>query len=77
MILFELSNSKNGSFFSFILSRAKSLSGSSPKIIALYVLLSNKTTSISSALLITWRLVTIYPSSEIITPEPLAIFFFG
>ena len=75
--LFELSNSKKGSLLSSILRSAKSLLESSPKILALYVLLSFNTTSISSVLLITCLLVIIYPSSEIMTPEPLAIFSFG
>ena len=75
--LFELSNSKKGSSFSSILRRAKSLLESSPSISAVYVLLSFKTTSIFSALLMTCLFVIIYPSFEMITPEPLATFSFG
>ena len=72
--LFELSNFKKGSLVSVILSNAKSLLESNPRILALYVLLSFKTTSTSSALFITCLLVTINPSSDIMTPDPLAIF---
>ena len=57
--------------------KEKVASGSDPSILALKVLLSFKTTSTSSASLITCILVIMYPSLEIITPDPLATFSFG
>ena len=53
-----------------ILISARSVVASSPMTLALYSRLSLRVTIISSAPSTTWLFVTIYPSSEIMTPEP-------
>src|SRR6056297_917954 len=54
-----------------IFNTAISISGSVPTTSAFFVLPSESFTTISSALLITWLFVTIYPFLFIIKPEPI------
>ena len=70
----SLSESPNGivgSPWASTFIRATSVAGSAPISSALNVLLLVRVTSISVAPSITWLLVTIYPSSRMMTPEPL------
>ena len=59
-----------GKFLPSILISARSVVLSVPMIRAEYSLLSFNVTVSSSASATTWLLVTMYPSAEIITPEP-------
>ena len=54
-----------------IFNNARSVEGSVPMTFALKDRLSFRVTSNISAPSITWLLVTIYPSVEIITPDPI------
>ena len=69
--LSELEKDICGKLLALILRSARSVVSSVPISSASYTWLLFITTSISLALLITWLFVTIYPSLEIITPEPL------
>ena len=63
-----------GRFLPSILMRARSVVLSLPMMRAEYSLLSERVTVNSSAPSTTWLLVTIYPSLEMMTPEPVAVF---
>ena len=70
---FSFSESPNGMVgrsFASILSKAISVVGSVPTNLAANLRLSFNVTSSSSAPSITWLFVIIYPSVEMITPEP-------
>ncbi len=58
------------SFSASILIRARSVASSVPITLASYVELSFRSTSSLSAPSMTWLLVTIYPSADIMTPDP-------
>ena len=71
-----LSESPSGatlrSCLAFVLSNARSVSGSRPTISAWSSSPLSSTTTILSAPSTTWLFVTMYPSSEITKPEPVA-----
>ena len=69
--LSESPNFTMGSFSASIFSKAMSVDASLPMRVASNERLSLSVTSILSAWLITWLLVTMYPSSEMITPDPI------
>ena len=68
--LSELPIGITGRFSDSTLSSAISVTGSVPTILALKLLLLSSVTTVSEAPSTTWLFVTIYPSGEIITPEP-------
>ena len=72
--LSELPNSKSVRPRASICNTAKSDLGSRPTTIALYSVLSNNRTVISSISATTWLLVITYPFRELtITPDPRAV----
>ena len=73
----ELPKARGCRLSALILSTAKSVVGSVPTTSATYSRLSLSDTLTSLALSITWLLVTMYPSLEITTPDPLPCTILG
>ncbi len=72
LTLSEFPNFIKGRLSASTFTRAMSVVGSVPTTLATYSLLSLSVTTIFSAFATTWLLVAIYPSADMITPEPEA-----